>query len=230
LNDLSHLDEIPDPVSPGAHERPPDDRLRSHRLPVATRPVAERRRIAAVGVSLAWLCSHLFVFGIRQDFAQLPPFYIAAQIVLPFVYGACCLVVALAPGRLGLGLGVGLVSAMALLGPLFFWLLALGVPVPYLADPGQLGFWLGAFLCLDITLAWAAAPLLLVALSLRRAFPTHASGRSALVGAALGLLSGAAINLHCPNVDPWHLFAGHGVPVALAALIGAVLVVRFTRV
>jgi negative regulator of sigma F NrsF-like protein len=230
LSDLSHLDEIPDPVSPGAHERPPGERLRGQRLPVPTRVVAERRRMAALGVSLAWLCAHLVVYGIRQDFAQLPPAYIAAQIILPFVFGGCCLVVALAPGRLGLGLGVGLISAMAWLGPLAFWLLALGVPVPYLADPGQLGFWLGACLCLGITLACAAAPLLLVALSLRRAFPTHALGRSALVGAALGLLSGGVINLHCSNVDPWHLFAAHGVPVAVAALIGAVLVVRFTRV
>jgi hypothetical protein len=82
---------------------------------------------------------------------------------------------------------------------------------------------------MDITLSWAAAPLLVMALALRRAFAAQAVGRSALVGSALGLLSGAAINLHCPNVEPWHLLAGHSIPVALAALLGAFLLVRWTR-
>jgi hypothetical protein len=185
--------------------------------------------MAALAASVGWLSTHLAIYGIRQDFAELPPGYIAAQVILPVVFGASCLSVALAPGKLGLGLGVGLVSSMALLGPASYWVLALGMPVPHPPTPGGIGFWLGSLLCLDITLAWAAAPLLLVALSLRRAFAAHATGRSALVGAALGLLSGAAINLHCPNVDPWHLVAGHAVPVALAALLGAFLVVRWTR-
>lgn len=182
-----------------------------------------------MGLSLGWLCVHLVVYGIRQDFAQLPAGYVFAQVVVPVAFGACCLLVALAPGKLGLGLGVGLIGSIALLAPLSFWVLALGMPAPHAPVAGSLGFWLGSLLCLDITLAWAAAPLLLVALATRRAFPTQAVGRSALLGAALGLLSGAAINLHCPNVDPWHMLAGHGVPVAAAALLGALLVVKWTR-
>jgi hypothetical protein len=189
----------------------------------------ERRRLAALGVSVAWLCTHLCVYGVRQDFHQLPAGYVAAQVLLPILFGACCLTVALAPGKLGLGVGVAVVGGMAVLGPLSFWALAMGMPVPHPAGAGPLGFWLGSLLCLDITLSWAAAPLLLVALSLRRAFATQAVWRSTLVGGAIGLLSGGAINLHCPNVDPWHLLTGHGVPVALAALLGAGLVVKWTR-
>jgi hypothetical protein len=229
LTDLSFLTEIPDPVPPENEQRPDARQMRLPPGSPPTRSVTRRRRMAALGVSLAWLCTHLVVYGVRQDFAELPAGYIAAQIVLPIVFAACCLVIALAPGKLGLGLGVGLVSAMALLGPASYWMMALGLPMPHPPGPNALGFWLGSLLCLDITLAWAAAPLLLVALSLRRAFAVQAARRSALIGAALGLLSGAAINLHCPNVDPWHLLAGHGVPVALAALIGVFLVVRWTR-
>jgi hypothetical protein len=228
LSDLPFLNEIPDPLSAEAKESPEADLPRA-RGNAPTRSTAKRRRTAALGVSLAWLCTHLVVYGIRQDFGQLPAAYIAGQVVLPILFGACCLVVALAPGKLGLGVGVGLVSAMALLGPASFWLLALGMPVPHAAGASRLGFWLGSLLCLDITLSWAAAPLLLLALSLRRAFAAHAARRSALVGAALGLLSGAAMNLHCPNVDPWHMIAGHGMPVAIAALVGAFLVVRWAR-
>ena len=227
MNDLSFLNQIPDPVGP----EPPSERARLPRPGGAapTREATRRRRLAGLALSLAWLCAHLGVYGIRQDFAQLPGGYIAAQVVLPIVFGACCLAVAVAPGKLGLGLGVGLVAGMALLGPLSFWLLALVSPLPHPPQPGPFGFWLGSFLCMDITLSWAAAPLLLVALSLRRAFATQAVGRSGLVGGALGLLSGGAINLHCPNVDPLHLIAGHGVPVAVAALLGALLMVRWTR-
>lgn len=222
------MNQIPDPASGAA----PANEPRDLRLPPGSPPTrrsARGRRWAAVGASLAWLAAHLAVYGVRQDFGQLSPAYIAAQIVLPVAFGACCLVVALAPGKLGLGLGVGLVSTMALLGPLLFWVLALGMPVPYASAGSPLGFWVSSMLCLDITLAWAAAPLLVVALATRRAFATQAVGRSALLGAALGLLSGAAINLHCPNVDPWHMLAGHGVPVAVAALVGGLLVVRWAR-
>jgi hypothetical protein len=228
LSDLSFLKDIPDPV-PEAGGRPADERLRGPRGDAPTRRVSARRRMAALCASLAWLGTHLAIYGIRQDFTQLSAGYITAQVVLPLVFAASCLIVALAPGRLGLGMGVGLVSVMALLGPASYWVFALGMPMPHAPPPGELGFWLGSLLCLDITLAWAAAPLLLVALSLRRAFAAHAAGRSALIGAAIGLLSGAAINLHCPNVDPWHMLAGHGIAVALAALLGAVVVVRWTR-
>jgi hypothetical protein len=229
MSDLSFLNEIPDPVPPEAKDRHGGDPMRGSRPEAPTRSAVRRRRMAALAASVGWLCAHLTIYGIRQDFAVLPTGYIAAQVVLPVVFAAGCLSVALAPGRLGLGLGIGVVGTMALLAPASYWVLALGMPMPHPPAAGGLGFWLGSLLCLDITLAWAAAPLLLVALSLRRAFAAHATGRSALVGAALGLLSGAAINLHCPNVDPWHLVAGHAVPVALAALLGAFLVVRWTR-
>jgi len=229
LNDLSFLKDIPDPVSSEGPSPDGGDRLRRPRPPAPTRSSAERRRAAALGVSLAWLSCHLAVFGIRQDMSQLPVAYLAAQVGLPVLFGAACLVVALVPGKLGLGLDVGVIGSIALIGPLSFWLFALGMPAPHVPAASALGFWLGSLLCFDIALSWAAAPLLLLALSLRRAFAAHATGRSALVGAALGLLSGAVINLHCANVDPWHMAAGHGVPVLVAALLGGLLVVRWTR-
>ena len=228
MSDLSYLNEIPDPI---ATEGPPPngDRPRAPRPPTPTRSVAQRRRLAAFAVSVVWLCTHLLVYGVRRDFANLPLAYVAAQVVVPVVLAAGCLIAALAPGKLGLGVGIGLLGAAALLGPLSFGVLALSAPLPHAPVVSPLGFWLGSLLCLDITVAWAAAPLLLVALSLRRAFASRAAWRSALIGGGLGLLSGAAINLHCSNVDRWHMLVGHAVPVALAALVGAFLVARWTR-
>jgi hypothetical protein len=229
LSDLSFLKQIPDPLPAETGEAGGTEPVRAPQEASPTRGAIRRRRAAALALSLGWLGAHLAMYGIREDFAGLPAGYIAAQVALPIVFGACCLVVALAPGKLGLGLGVGLITAMALLGPASFWALALAMPVPHSPVPGGLGFWVGSLLCLDITLSFAAAPLLMVALSLRRAFSTGAARRSALVGGALGLLSGAAINLHCTNVDRLHILTGHGLPVLIAALLGAALVVRWTR-
>jgi hypothetical protein len=228
LSDLSFLNEIPDPMD-GAPAPAPGPGVPPRSTTASpTRSATRRRRGAALGVSLAWLATHLAVYGIRADFQQLPLGYVVAQIALPFAFGAASLLVAAAPGRLGLGLGIGIIASLALLGPLSFWLFAAALHPPYDAAGGD-GFWLGSLVCLDITLAWAAAPLLFAALALRRAFPAGAAWRSALVGSALGLLSGAAINLHCPNVDPAHLLAGHGIPVVAAALVGALVVARWAR-
>ncbi len=182
----------------------------------------------ALGLSLLWVAAHLTIYGLRGDLQRLPALYLSLQVGLPALLGALSLWAALAPGRLGLGLKVSALSALALLGPLTFWLLAAALPAPYPDSPPP-SFWLSALLCMDITLAWAAAPLLLAALALRRAFPSAALWRSALVGAAVGLLCGAAINLHCARGTSSHLLVGHGLPIALATLLGGLVVSRWAR-
>jgi hypothetical protein len=128
--------------------------------------------------------------------------------------------VALASGKLGLGLRIGLISALALLGPASFCLIAMGAPSPYVVPNGA-GALLGVLVCFDITVAWAAIPLLLAALSLRGAFAAGSRLRSTLVGAAAGLFAGGTMNLHCPNVSSLHVLLGHGIPVLIAAVAGA---------
>lgn len=228
MNDLSLLKEIPDPVAGTPPASPVTPPRFSAMAPSAVRSRTRRMRRLALGLSVAWVVAHLSIYGLRGDLQHLPPLYLLLQVGLPALLGALSLWLALAPGRLGLGLHVRIISALAVLGPLSFWLLAAGLPAPY-ADGQPASFWLSALLCMDITLAWAAAPLLLAALALRRAFPSAALWRSALVGAAVGLSCGAAINLHCPSVNPGHLVAGHGVPLALAALLGGLVVSRWAR-
>ncbi|MEY2932446.1 MAG: hypothetical protein RL033_3195 [Pseudomonadota bacterium] len=226
VNDLSFLKEIPDPLARSPQLAPPSPPRFTSASPV--RSNIRRSRLLGAGLGILWLATHLGVYGLREDLPRLPPLYLALQVGLPALLGAASLWLAMAPGKLGLGASIGLVSGLAVLGPLSFWLMAVGVPVPYAADPVE-GFWLGSLLCLDITLAWAAVPLLLAALVLRRAFPSATLWRSALVGAAVGLLCGAAINLHCANVDASHMLAGHGVPIVLATLLGGLVVSRWAR-
>lgn len=217
------LGEIPEPgvaLSASPPARPPA-------LPQApTRQLVRRRRIAALIAGVCWVGAHLAVYGIRTDLRELPPTYLAAQILLPAMLATGALVIAVGPGKLGLGVRIGLVSTLAVLGPVSFCVLALGAPVPRVAEAAT---WVDTVLCFDITMLWVAVPLLCAALTLRGAFAAGARWRSALVGAAIGLFAGATMNLHCTNAAPSHMLLGHGLAVVLAALLGAVVLVQRAR-
>jgi hypothetical protein len=216
----ARFSEIPDP-SPLQEAAPPLLRL-PELLPSPERSRVRKHRLAALTCSVAWLFTHLVFYGIRTDFHGLPVLYVAAQILLPFGVAVASLFVALSYGKLGLGARIGLVSGLAVLGPLAFCLVAFGAPVPYVADSDASSL-RGNLVCFDITVAWAAVPLLCAGLTLPGAFASGVRWRSALVGAAIGLFAGATMNLHCPNVAPLHVLMGHGLPVIVATILGAVV-------
>lgn len=212
--------EIPDPT---VAARTSSSRLRVPELGGSpARALVRKRRLAALTGSAAWLLTHLAVYGVRTDFHGLPPLYVAAQILLPFLVASASLFAALSYGKLGLGLKIGLISGLAILGPLAFCLIALGAPAPYVPGPNTASL-LGILVCFDITVAWTAVPLLCAALALPGAFATSVRWRSALVGAAIGLFAGSTMNLHCPNVAPLHVLMGHGLPVIVATVLSALV-------
>lgn len=219
--------EIPDP---GAVLPPSPSALPRVRELAASpaRDTVRKRRLAALIGSAAWLLTHLAVYGLRSDLHELPTLYVAAQILLPFLVALVSLFAALSYGKLGLGSRIGVVSGLVLLGPLAFCLVALGAPAPHFtaADEPSL---LGILVCFDITVAWTAVPLLSAALVLPGAFAAGVGWRSALVGASVGLFAGATMNLHCPNAAPLHVLMGHGLPVLVATLLGALVLGYRTR-
>lgn len=226
----ARLDEILDPIAdgpealretPGVQFRPPSLAAES-----PTRAAVHRRRWAALLGSVSWLGLHLAVYGVRTDLRELPPAYVIAQIALPVVFASASLWVALGAGPRGLGFRVGMISALAVLGPAAFCAVALGAPVP--RNPEAASF-LDTLLCFDITAAWVAVPLLCAAVSLHGAFAAGARWRSALVGAGIGLFAGATMNLHCANVAPVHVLFGHGLAVVGAAALGALALITRTR-
>lgn len=223
---VARFSEIPEPAGDGGGSLP---RLRAPAIVAAPeRTTVRKQRLAALVASVAWVGIHLAVYGIRNDFDRVSPLYLVAQVLLPFVLAMASLSVALAGGRLGLGMKIGLISTLALLGPTTFCLIAFGSPAPYVVPDGA-GSLIGILVCLDITVAWAALPLLLAVLALRGAFAAGSRHRSALVGAAAGLFAGATMNLHCPNVSSLHVLLGHGLPVVLAAAAGALFLAFRTR-
>ncbi len=223
---LARLGEIPDPTRVG--EVPALSLTKAMPKAGPSRRVVRNRRLAALAGSAAWIVTHLSIFGIRGDLHELPFLYVAGQVLVPFIVAVCSLLVALLPGKLGLGLKVGLIAGLALLGPASFCLFALGAPVPH-APPTSVSNVLGTLLCFDLTVAWAAVPILCAVLSLRGAFAAGARWRSALVGAGAGLFAGATMNLHCSNVTPTHVLLGHGIPVILATLLGGLFLAARAR-
>jgi hypothetical protein len=212
--------EIADPLALREAELPG---LRLPELaPSPERAVVRKRRAAALVGSAAWLAVLLAVLGIRHDLPQLPLFYTSAQLILPPVLAVVALMVALGAGKRGLGVKVGLVSALAILGPASFAVIALAAPVPG-AVPAGVATLPGILFCFEIAVACTSLPLMFAALTLRGAFPAAARWRSALVGAGTGLFAGATMNLICPNVAPLHLLFGHGLPVIIATLAGALV-------
>ena len=223
---LSQLGDVPDPLTASSANAP----LREVRVAsdAVDRGGTRRRRWVAFAISCAWLLAHLVVFGVRRDLNQLPGSYALEQIALPFLLAMASLALALQRGKLGLGARVGLLASLAIIGPAAFCAIAAAVPAPRPELPAE-GSGVGILLCLDLTLLWTAIPLACAAICLRHAFPVASSWRSALVGAAAGLLASGVMNLHCPNVSRLHMVLGHGFPIVVAVVVSAVLMPRATR-
>lgn len=218
--------DIPDPLDTTETDIV---RRREPSLSIAPgRGAVRLQRWTGLALSLAWLGTHLAVYGVRPDLAQLSTLYVAAQVAVPFGFAVGALFVALNPGRNGLGVRIAVVFLLAILGPASFVLIGLGAPAPRVL-PSDPNFWLNAVLCLDVTLAWTSVPLLCAAAVLRHSFASAAQWKSALVGGGCGLFAGATMNLHCANADGVHMALGHGIPVVIAAAVGAFVMSRWAR-
>jgi hypothetical protein len=221
---LARIGEIPEAGAGTARSAP---RLPKYGFSPG-RTLTRRGRVLALVASSVWVAINLALFGLRPDVSTLPLPYLEAAVVVPYLLALTCLAVALAPGRLGLGVSVGVLGALTVLGPSSFFLIGAAAPVLHAPAPGSSALE-AAGVCLGLSLAWSALPLALARTTLRGAFPAASGWRSALVGAAAGLCAGATIDLHCPNVAPFHLLVGHGLPVLAALSFGAVALSRSAR-
>lgn len=199
------------------------------RLPAAaSRAEVQRRRLLALLLSASWVGVHLLIYGVRADVQRLPVSYLLAHIGWPLLLSIVSLGVALAKGPRGLGLPVVVLAALAVLGPLSFAALSIGVHAPpRMSSPLSL---VSIWVCFDITLVCSALPLVVAAWSLRKAFAAASSLRALLVGVAAGAFSAAMLNLHCENVEPLHMLLGHAAPTFLLAAVGAWGLSRVFRV
>ncbi len=177
----------------------------------------------ALGAGALWLVVLTFALGLRADLGLSPLLFV--HVGVPALLGAAALFAALAPGRVGLGPSAGVTLALALASPAAFALTAALFPA---LDGGH--SLQAAFFCGDVALALGAVPLAALAWAQRATCVVGAPLRSAMLGVAMGLLGAATLGMHCGNGDGLHVAIGHGWPVIVLGVAGALLVGRVTRV
>jgi hypothetical protein len=78
-------------------------------------------------------------------------------------------------------------------------------------------------MCLPLTLAAAAFPLLALLYARRESDPVHPAFTGAALGSACGAAAGIMVELWCPVSTPRHIALGHILPIGVLALMGALL-------
>ncbi|HSU39391.1 MAG TPA: NrsF family protein [Polyangiaceae bacterium] len=224
--ELPDFESIPDPGAKSAPLPPRPRPVLSSRGPTR-RDLTHGRRIALL-VSAGWIGAQLAASGLRGDLARVPLGYTFGFAVVPVVAGLVCLIAATTPGRLGLGARVTVLATLALALPATFAVVSYVFSPPYAGAPA--GEFKYGVLCFNVALAWTLLPLIAAGIALRGTFVTRATLRSALVGAAAGLVVSATSMLRCPLSDSWHMALSHGGAVIAAALFGATVLARVTRV
>jgi hypothetical protein len=223
--ELPDFESIPDPCAPSA--LPPQRPRPELSSQGPTRRDLTRGRRIALLVSAGWIGAQLAVAGVRGDMARVPLGYTFGFAVVPVVAGFVCLAAATTPGRLGLGARVTLLATLALALPVTFALVSYLFSPPYAGAPeGEFKY---GVLCFNVAIAWTLLPLIAAGFALRGTFVTRATVRSALVGAGAGLVVSATSMLRCPLSDSWHMALSHGGAVVAAALLGASVLARVTR-
>lgn len=194
------------------------DRVTSDLRPVRRLwPPAARLAVwlAIAAMALAWV----LLFHLRPDagreFADLLFVLQLATFAGAGVLAALLALRAAVPGddpsRIQVGAALGLAGLGALL---------------LLLEPAHLERPLSAFAahgagCAVLTLLLAAAPLVTLAIAVRRGAPFAAARAAAWVGAGALLLAFALMRLACPRDELFHVAVWHGCPVLLGVTLAA---------
>ena len=207
-------------------EIPPPDALRERIQAAVTRTPASTlspRTRAIVAMVVILISVAIGIATMRPDFAALPVASLVGVTLGIGFLAAATLVAALSPGTHGLGAPVTLlVTLAATTAPLYALMTMMG-GLGYAPDgPATRG-------CFTLSLVVAITALTGLTFALRRSVPAAPVARGALLGACAGAWAGLTIHLHCPCGDSLHILLGHAVPIALSALLGAVISPRFLR-
>ncbi|HET6149454.1 MAG TPA: NrsF family protein [Polyangia bacterium] len=165
---------------------------------------------------------------LRHDLAALSPALLVLDGALWLAACAAALAVALVPARGDVLPSAGRASRVGLwvIGALavFYLLPTLDTPGASALAPDGAGPLLRSCLrCIGVLLPIAVVSLIAGALVLRRVLPMGARRIGIALGAAGGAMGGLALLFHCPIAGRAHLVLGHVGGVALAALVGALL-------
>jgi hypothetical protein len=191
------------------------------REPVPTRTAGIRRSVIAVGIGFGSLLASLVCLGVRPH--GRPSGYILALFLAWVPIAAVATWAGVSRGRSMLGRPAGWLVAVIALTPVAlmaaWFVIALGWPTTLHDASG-----VHQHLVCDIaTLAFSVGPLLAFGAVRRRSDPVTPHLTGAAIGTAAAAWAALALHLVCGFTAPLHILLGHVLPIALVALVGAVL-------
>jgi hypothetical protein len=206
------MDDIPDPAAhlaavPAPEVCPPDE-------PSLTRLARERRGRIALATASLWVVLVAWTIGLRGDLERVE---VVVPLALWTLLAGFSLLFCLRSRARGLPAGVRAVQAIVVAIPLGFMLSVALATSP--DEPSPAG---STAVCVALASGIALAPLALAALVLWRSFLSAPAWRGAAIGVVCGLSGTVGIHAHCPSSALFHVALGHGLPIALGALLGAV--------
>ncbi len=190
-----------------ARGEPPPTRASTRFVPLAV----------ALGLQIA------FALNLRSNFKQLEPMALAIVSGSLLLLSIVTLVVALAPGRHGLGAGVTRLMVLGIAAAPLYALTTLGWPL------GRFDIPMGPTGCLIGSLGLGVTMVAGLAFALRRSVPAAPLARAMLIGATGGAWAGFAMHLHCPACDRPHILIGHVVPIVVLTVVSALTLPRWLR-
>lgn len=214
--DPKDLLEIPDPYATLAKAELPLPNVDA--LPPApTRSRTWAIRGLAIAAAIACDAALVGAMGLRAG-AGLTPGVVGIGVVLPLV-GAAGTFAVLQPSASRKARVLGAIAS----GIAVFLATALLTQAPGDTSAGAM------LRCAIGGTMMTVGPGLLAVFSMRHAFVTGVTWRTAALGLATGLVGAAAMRLHCPNDALAHVVVGHGAAAVVAMLAAAALGSRFTR-
>jgi hypothetical protein len=217
-------------MSPASSSRPtPPSDLKARVLAAAAREPSAGRRAVRRRALGSWAWALALTFAI---FLALGGFR-AVERPVSFVLGTAAVwaVIALAAslgssrGQSMLGrprvvlLTAMLVTPATLLAARLAWP---DVVAPSVA-PNVIGAPVRALVCLGVSLSLAIGPFVALVLGRRGVDPVHPRLAAATIGVVAGAWASVLIDLHCELTDVLHVAVGHVLPVALLAVLGALV-------
>lgn len=214
--------DIPDPAG-GLAPAAPASPVTAPSEPSLTRGQRGLRRSVVLLLSAAWVSAIVWRLGLRDDVS-------AMEVILPLALwiavGAAGLWAAARRRGPGLPPPAPVALAVSIAVPALFAAVAFAWSTPegLSAEVAEEAMrWATIRACLLVTLLLAAGPVALACFLLRRSFLSAPAWRGAAVGAVCGIAGAAGVHTHCPVGMSGHVLVAHGIPILVAALVGAVL-------
>jgi hypothetical protein len=197
--------------------------------PVAPRAAGVRQRVLLVLVALLFAGALSIAIG-RPGLRGRPFAYVASLAVAWLLVCAVATWAGVGRGQSMLGRSAGWRAGAVALVPMALLATSLGLGAAWpetLADNAGAGAHL---LCVIGTMGFALAPLVAFALMRRASDPVAPGLTGAAIATAAGAWGALGIELHCRYTSPFHVVVSHVLPVAILALVGALVASKYVAI